>query len=108
MNFAFGVVIFPLSWRLGFWRRAKKDILSIGPIRFVLYKQPGEWKPAPDGRYPLGLSDEDRLDNEHSRRRGDVWAALSSDPATRSLQEANIALSKRVNRLSDERRRAES
>lgn len=42
---AFGLVIFPTSWRLGVWHRAKKDILSIGPIRFVLYKAPGVWKP---------------------------------------------------------------
>lgn len=45
-NIAFGIVIFPGSWRLGVWRREKKDILSIGPVRFVLYKDPGQWKPA--------------------------------------------------------------
>lgn len=43
-NIAFGIVVFPFSWRLGVWSRPKKDILSIGPIRFVLYKDPGEWK----------------------------------------------------------------
>lgn len=43
---AFGIVIFPTSWRLGVWRREKKDILSIGPVRFVLYKDPGRWKPS--------------------------------------------------------------
>lgn len=42
---AFGIVLFPFSWRLG-WRREKKDILSIGPVRFVLYRNPGRWKPA--------------------------------------------------------------
>jgi len=42
---AFGIVFFPTSWRLGVWCRPKKDILSIGPIRFVLYKAPGVWKP---------------------------------------------------------------
>jgi hypothetical protein len=42
---AFGLVIFPTSWRLGLWRRAKKDIFAVGPIRFVLYKAPGVWKP---------------------------------------------------------------
>jgi len=43
---AFGIVIFPSSWRFGVWRREKKDIFSVGPIRFVLYKNPGRWKPA--------------------------------------------------------------
>jgi hypothetical protein len=43
-TFALGIVIFPSSWRLGLWRREKKDIFSVGPIRFVLYKKPGEWK----------------------------------------------------------------
>jgi hypothetical protein len=42
---AFGIAIFPTSWRLGLWLRPKKDILSIGPFRFVLYKAPGGWKP---------------------------------------------------------------
>lgn len=41
---AFGIVIFPTSWHLGVWRREKKDILAIGPLRFVLYKRPGAWK----------------------------------------------------------------
>lgn len=41
----FGIVLFPLSWKLDFWGREKKDILSFGPIRIVLYKQPGSWKP---------------------------------------------------------------
>lgn len=41
---AFGIVIFPTSWRLGIWSREKKDIVSIGPIRFVFYKRPGNWK----------------------------------------------------------------
>jgi hypothetical protein len=44
MNIAFGLVIFPFSWRLGFWGRPHKDIVSLGPLRFVLHKQPGEWK----------------------------------------------------------------
>lgn len=43
---AFGIVIFPTSWRLGVWRREKKDSLSIGPVRLVLYKNPGNWKPS--------------------------------------------------------------
>jgi hypothetical protein len=43
----FGIVIFPFSWKLDFWGREKKSILSFGPIRFVLYKKPGEWKPKP-------------------------------------------------------------
>lgn len=38
-----GFVIFPLSWRFGFWPRAKKSIFALGPLRFVLHKQPGEW-----------------------------------------------------------------
>lgn len=42
---AVGFVIFPTSWRLGVWSRPKKDILSIGPFRFVFYKAPGMWKP---------------------------------------------------------------
>jgi hypothetical protein len=46
---AFGIVIFPTSWRIGIWSRPKKDILSIGPIRFVLYKNAGEWKTIPGG-----------------------------------------------------------
>jgi hypothetical protein len=41
---AFGIVLFPTSWRLGVWRRPKKNILSIGPFRFVYYKTPGDWK----------------------------------------------------------------
>lgn len=45
-DIAFGIVVFPLSWRFGLWRREKKDIFSVGPIRFVLYKQPGRWKPS--------------------------------------------------------------
>lgn len=44
---AFGIVVFPTDWRLGIWLRAKKDILAVGPFRFVLYKKPGEWKPKP-------------------------------------------------------------
>lgn len=44
---AFGVVIFPLSWQLGIWNRPKKSILAIGPLRFVVYHQPGDWKPEP-------------------------------------------------------------
>jgi len=43
---AFGIVFFPLSWRLGLWVREKKTLLAVGPIRFVVYKAPGEWKPA--------------------------------------------------------------
>ncbi len=39
----FGFVIFPLSWRIGFWPRPKKSIIAFGPLRFVLHKQPGEW-----------------------------------------------------------------
>lgn len=57
-------------------------------------------------REALGTSDEERLDNAHSIARGDRWAELSDDPKVRSLQEANIALSKRVNRLSDQLRSA--
>jgi len=45
-DFAFGIVIFPFSWRLGLWCREKKSIFSIGPIRFVAYKRPGQWKPS--------------------------------------------------------------
>lgn len=44
MKYGFGIVFFPTSWHLGFWPRAKKEILSIGPIRFVLYRATGEWK----------------------------------------------------------------
>lgn len=43
---AIGFVIFPSSWHLGVWHREKKDILSIGPFRFVLYKRPGSWRDA--------------------------------------------------------------
>lgn len=39
----FGIVIFPASWHFAVWRREKKDILAIGPLRFVLHKQPGQW-----------------------------------------------------------------
>jgi hypothetical protein len=42
---AFGIVFFPSSWHVGVWKREKKDILSIGPFRFVFYKAPGDWKP---------------------------------------------------------------
>jgi hypothetical protein len=49
MTRAFGIVFFPTSWRLGIWRRPKKDILSIGPIRFVYYKTAGEWKTVAGG-----------------------------------------------------------
>jgi hypothetical protein len=42
---AFGIVFFPLSWRFGPWDRPKKFIFSVGPVRFVWYKQPGKWKP---------------------------------------------------------------
>lgn len=40
-----GFVIFPTSWRFGLWRRDKKDIFAVGPFRFVLHKQPGDWAP---------------------------------------------------------------
>lgn len=40
-----GIVLFPLSWKLDFWPRDKKDIIAVGPLRFVLYKHPGEWAP---------------------------------------------------------------
>lgn len=43
---AFGVVLFPLSWKLGVWNRPKKSILAFGPLRFVVYHTPGEWKAA--------------------------------------------------------------
>lgn len=44
MKYGIGIVIFPFSWHLGFWGRPKKDIISIGPVRFVLHKLPGDWK----------------------------------------------------------------
>ncbi len=43
---AIGIVFFPTSWRLGYWPREKKNIWSLGPFRLVLYKNPGQWKPA--------------------------------------------------------------
>jgi len=43
----FGVVLFPFSWRVGIWRRHKKSIVAIGPIRLVWHKLPGDWKPTP-------------------------------------------------------------
>jgi hypothetical protein len=56
----------------------------------------------------IGTSEEEQLDNRHSIDRGDKWVPLSDDPRIRSLQEANIALSKRVNRLSDERHKMQA
>jgi hypothetical protein len=44
MKRGFGVVIFPLSWHIGYWPREKKNLFAFGPIRFVLYKATGEWK----------------------------------------------------------------
>jgi hypothetical protein len=41
---AFGIVIFPFSWKLDLWLRDHKDILAIGPLRLVLHKKPGSWK----------------------------------------------------------------
>lgn len=41
----FGIVLFPMSWKLGVWPRDKKSILAIGPFRFVWHKQPGAWTP---------------------------------------------------------------
>lgn len=43
----FGIVLFPFSWRFGPWVRDHKSLFAIGPIRFVLHKKAGEWKPAP-------------------------------------------------------------
>jgi hypothetical protein len=40
-----GFVVFPFSWKLGPWVREKKTIYALGPLRFVVYKSPGEWKP---------------------------------------------------------------
>ena len=45
MTYGIGLVFFPTSWHFDFWPRAKKDILAIGPFRFVFYKTIGEWTP---------------------------------------------------------------
>jgi hypothetical protein len=44
MTYGFGLVIFPTSWHIGFWPRAKKDILAFGPFRLVFHRTTGEWK----------------------------------------------------------------
>ena len=44
MTYGIGIVFFPTSWHLGYWPRAKKDILAIGPFRFVIYAATGGWK----------------------------------------------------------------
>lgn len=46
----FGFVIFPFSWKLGLWARDKKTLYAFGPLRFVVYKRPGTWKPKFDLR----------------------------------------------------------
>jgi len=49
MQYGLGLVIFPFSWHLGYWPRAKKDLFAFGPFRIVLYRATGEWKqPTPD------------------------------------------------------------
>ena len=40
-----GFAIFPMSWHWGLWSRDKKSIFAVGPMRFVLHKQPGDWTP---------------------------------------------------------------
>lgn len=47
MKCGYGIVIFPTSWHVGYWPRARKDIWALGPLRFVRYRARGEWK---DGR----------------------------------------------------------
>jgi hypothetical protein len=41
---AFGIVLFPFSWRFGLWAREKKTLFAVGPLRFVVYRKPGEWR----------------------------------------------------------------
>lgn len=43
-TYGFGIVVFPTSWKLDFWSRDKKNILAIGPLRFVFYKVQSAWR----------------------------------------------------------------
>lgn len=49
MQFGIGLVLFPFSWHLGFWPREKKTIFALGPLRLVIYRATGEWKPLEQG-----------------------------------------------------------
>lgn len=41
---AFGIAVFPFSWKWGPWKRPHKTIFAVGPLRFVFYRIMGEWK----------------------------------------------------------------
>lgn len=42
----FGLVVFPMSWKLGLWSRPKKWMFAFGPMRFTVYHARGAWKAA--------------------------------------------------------------
>lgn len=46
MQIGFGLVVFPFSWHLGYWPRKKKTLFAFGPLRLVIYRATGEWKPS--------------------------------------------------------------
>lgn len=52
----FGIAIFPLSWHLGLWSRPKKTIFAFGPLRFIRYARPGEWKPSQEPKHDRSCS----------------------------------------------------
>lgn len=44
-NLGFSLVFIPRSWALGVWRKPHKTIYSLGPFRFAVHHDLGEWKP---------------------------------------------------------------
>lgn len=42
---AFGITVFPFSWAMGLWRKPHKTLFALGPLRFVVYRTTGSWKP---------------------------------------------------------------